>query len=329
MTFRSLRLPQLFFSAIPLLLAALPQASAQDSYPSRLIRIIVPTSPGAGLDVTARLIAQGLSDRLGWRVVVENRAGASTMIGNDMVAKAPPDGYTLLMGVSSLAINPAMYKKVPYDALRDFAPITLAVLVPNLVAVHRSVPVKSVKELIALAKARPGEILYGSPGSGTNPHLTMELFASMAKVRMVHVPYKGATPSVIDVIAGNIATIGITFAMLIPHVRDGKLRALGVTSASRIAVAPDIPTVAEAGPMPGYESVNWFGLLAPARTPEAIMARLHKEVVAILRSPEIKQRFHNDAVQGVAGSPEEFSTFIKTETVKWAKVARDAGIQPE
>ena len=329
MTFRSLRSLRLFVSVISLLVAALPQASAQDSFPNRLIRIIVPTSPGAGLDVTARLIAQGLTERLGWRVVVENRAGASTMIGNEMVAKAPPDGYTLLMGVSSLAINPAMYKKVPYDALRDFAPITLAVLVPNLVAVHRSVPVQSVKELIALARARPGEILYGSAGAGTNPHLTMELFASMAKVRMVHVPYKGATPGVIDVIAGNIATIGITYAMLIPHVRDGKLRALAVTSANRIAIAPDIPTVAEAGPLPGYESVNWFGLLAPARTPEAIMARLHKEVVAILRSPEIKERFHNDAVEGVAGSPDEFAAFIKAETVKWAKVAKDAGIHPE
>ena len=329
MTSRSLRFPPLLLGAIPLLVAPPPEAAAQDSYPNRLIRIIVPTSPGAGLDITARLIAQGFSERLGWRVVVENRAGASTMIGNEMVAKAPPDGYTLLMGVSSLAINPAMYKKVPYDAQRDFAPITLAVLVPNLVAVHRSVPVNSVKELIALARARPGEILFGSAGSGTNPHLTMELFASMAKVRMTHVPYKGATPSVVDVVAGNIAAIGITYAMLIPHVREGKLRALAVTSANRIAIAPDIPTVAEAGPLPGYESVNWFGLLAPAKTPEAIVARLHKETVAILRSPEIKERFHNDAVQGVAGSPEEFASFIRSETVKWAKVAKDAGIQPE
>jgi tripartite-type tricarboxylate transporter receptor subunit TctC len=321
-------LPRLF-ALVVLFTGAATAAVAQDNYPSRLVRIIAPTSPGAGLDITARLIAQGLTDRLGWNVVVENRAGAATMIGNEMVAKAPPDGHTLLMGVSSLSINPAIYKKIPYDAVRDFAPITLAVLVPNLIAVHRSVPATSVKELIGLAKARPGEILFGSSGAGTNPHLTMELFANMAGVKMVHVPYKGATPSVIDVVGGNIASIGTTFALLIPHVREGKLRALGVTSTTRVAVAPEIPTIAEAGPLPGYESVNWFGLLAPAKTPQPILARLHKEVVAILRSPEMKQRFHNDAVQGVAGSPEEFMAFIKSETVKWGKVARDAGIQPE
>ena len=302
---------------------------AQEAYPAKSIRMIVPTSPGAGLDVTGRIVAQGLTERFGRQVVVENRAGAATMIGNELVAKAPPDGYTLLMGVSSLSINPGIYKKVPYDAMRDFAPISLAVLVPNLLAVHVSVPVKTTKELIALAKARPGEILYGSSGTGTNPHLTMELLCTMAKIRMVHVPYKGATPSVIDVVGGNIAAIATTFSLLMPHVQTGKLRALAVTSATRLDVAPTIATVAEAGDLKGYESVNWFGLLAPAATPQAIVSRLHKETVAILRSPEVKDRLSKDGYQVVAGLPEQFAAFIKSETVKWTKVAKDAGIEPE
>lgn len=315
-------------TVLVVLTVALPDALAQSSYPDRPIRIVVPNAPGGTVDMLARLVAQGLSERLGRQVVVDNRPGAGTIIGSEIVAKAPPDGYTLLMSVSTLAVNPAIYKKMPYDALRDFAPITQTAFVPNLFVVHPSVPAKSVKEMIALARARPGEILYASSGQGTNPHLTMELFASMAQIRMIHVPYKGGTPAFIDLIAGRVAIMATNLASIMPHVRAGKLRALGVTSARRAAAAPEIPTIAEAG-LPGYESVQWYGLLAPAKTPPEIIEKLHKEVVSTLRVPDNRARLASDGVEVVASSPEEFAAFLKAETVKMAKVVKAAGIQPE
>ncbi len=233
------------------------------------------------------------------------------------------------MSPSTLATNPASYKKMPYNALRDFAPITQTLFVPNLMVIHPSLPAQSVKEFIALAKARPGEILYASAGHGTNPHLTIELFASMAQIRMTHVPYKGSLPGVVDLLAGRVAmTATASMANIIPHLRTGRLRALGVTTASRIPALPDIPTIAEAG-LPGYESVQWSGLLAPAGTPREIVSTLHKEVVAILRTPEARERLANIGTEVVASSPQEFAAFIKSETAKWAKVARAAGITPE
>ncbi len=301
---------------------------AQSDYPNRTVRIIVPTAPAGGNDTVARVIAQGLSERWGRQFVVENRAGASTMIGGEMAAKAPPDGYTLLMGVSTLAINPATFRKVPYEAMRDFAPVTQAVFVPNLMMVHPSVPAKTVKEMIAFAKARPGQILFASAGYGTNPHLSMELFASMAGIRMIHVPYKSSTPGIVDLIAGHVAIMAPNMLQSIPHVRAGRLRALGVTSAARAASAPGIPTVAEGG-LPGYEAVQWYGLLAPAGTPREIIARLHAETVAILRAPDSAKRLAGDGAEVIAGTPEEFAAFIAAETVKWAKVVKAAGIQPE
>ena len=303
-------------------------AWAQSDYPNRAVRIIVPTAPAGGNDTVGRVIAQGLSERWGKQVVVDNRAGASTMIGGEMAARSAPDGYTLLMGVSTLAINPATFKKVPYDALRDFAPITQAVFVPNLMMVHPSVPAKTVKEMIAFTRARPGQVLMASAGFGTNPHLSMELFASMAGLRMIHVPYKSSTPGIIDLIAGHVAIMSPNMLQSIPHVRAGRLRALGVTSAARAASAPDIPTVAEGG-LPGYEAVQWYGLLAPAGTPRAIIARLHAETVATLRAPESAKRLAGDGAEVIAGTPEEFAAFIAAETVKWAKVVKAAGIQPE
>ena len=308
--------------------AAAPGAHAQTDYPNRTIRIIVPTAPAGGNDTVGRVIAQGLSERWSKQVVVDNRAGASTMIGGDMVAKALPDGYTLLMGVSTLAINPATFKKVPYEAMRDFAPITQAVFVPNLMMVHPSVPAKTVREMIAFAQARPGQVLFGSAGYGTNPHLSMELFATMARIRMIHVPYKSSTPGIVDLIAGHIAIMSPNMLQSIPHVRAGRLRALGVTSAMRAASAPDIPTVAEGG-LPGYEAVQWYGLLAPAGTPPEIINKLHSETVAVLRTPESSRRLAGDGAEVIASSPAEFSAFIKTETVKWANVVKAAGIQPE
>jgi tripartite-type tricarboxylate transporter receptor subunit TctC len=319
---------RVILTVLVVLTVALPDALAQSSYPDRPIRIVVPNAPGGTVDMLARLVAQGLSERLGRQVVVDNRPGAGTIIGSEIVAKAPPDGYTLLMSVSTLAVNPAIYKKMPYDALRDFAPITQTAFVPNLFVVHPSVPAKSVKEMIALAKARPGEILYASSGQGTNPHLTMELFASMAQIRMIHVPYKGGTPAFIDLIAGRVAIMATNLASIMPYVRSGKLRALGVTSARRAAAAPDIPTIAEAG-LPGYESVQWYGLLAPAGTPRDIIARLHRESAVTLRVLDNRARLASDGVEVVESSPEEFAVFLKAETVKMAKVVKAAGIQPE
>ncbi len=315
-------------SIMLLVLATLPETLAQERYPHRPIRVIVPTGPGAGNDLQARLISQPLSERLGQPVVVENRTGAATIIGSDFVAKAPPDGYTLLMNVSTLAINPATYKKMPYDALRDFAPITQTVFVPNVLAVNPSLPVRSVKEFIALAKSRPGDILYGTGGYGTNPHLTMELLATMAQIRLRHVPYKSGTEALTALLSGEVAVNATSVFESLPHVRRAKLRVLGVTSARRVAAAPDIPTIAEAG-LPGYESVQWSGLLAPAKTSRDIISRLHKEVVAILRAPELKERLARDANEVVASSPEEFAAFLKAETEKWAKVAKAAGIEPQ
>lgn len=267
--------------------------------------------------------------RWGRPVVVETRPGAGTIVGSEIVAKASPDGYTLLMSPSTLATNPASYKKMPYNALRDFAPITQTLFVPNLMVIHPSLPAQSVKEFIALAKARPGEILYASAGHGTNPHLTIELFASMAQIRMVHVPYKGSLPGIVDLLAGRVAlTATSAMSNLVPHVRSGRMRALGITTSKRIQALPDIPTIAEAG-LPGYESVQWSGLLAPVGTPREIITTLSKEVVAILQTPEAKARLASIGTEVVASSPEEFGAFIKAETVKWAKVAKAAGIEPE
>jgi tripartite-type tricarboxylate transporter receptor subunit TctC len=318
----------LLLSAVITLMALLPEVLAQKSYPDRPIRIIVPSEPGGGSDTVARLIAQGMSERLLRQMVVENRPGAGTIIGSEIVAKAPPDGYTLLLGISPLAINPAMHKKMPYDVLRDFAPITQAVSLPNLMVLHPSVPARSVKELIALAKARPNEILFGSAGYGTLPHLSVELFAGMAQIRMIHVTYKSTGPGVIDLIGGRIALMAPNMIAAIYHVRAGRLRALGVTTAGRVAAAPEIPTIAEAG-LPGYESVQWYGLLAPAGTPREIIARLHQESAATLGAPKSKEILAGDGCEAVMSSPQEFAAYIKAETVKWAKVVKDAGIRPE
>jgi tripartite-type tricarboxylate transporter receptor subunit TctC len=308
--------------------AAAGAAFAQAGYPSKPVRMVVPSSAGGGTDIVARIIAPELSKRLGQQVIIDNRPGAGTMIGIEVAAKSPADGYTLLMGLSTLAINPALYKKVPYDAMRDFAPITQAISSPAIMVVHPSVPVKTVKELIAFARARPGQLNYASAGTGTYPHMTMELFLSMAKLKMVHIPYKGSGPAMIDMVAGHVAVMAGTILTGIPHVRSGRLRGLGVTSAARSAVAPDIPTIAEAG-LPGYEATQWYGVLAPARTPKEIVTRLHGEVTRVLQQPEIKERLAGDGVDTVGSSPEEFARYIQSELTKWAKVARDAGIQPE
>jgi tripartite-type tricarboxylate transporter receptor subunit TctC len=310
------------------LASAMSVALAQPGYPTRPIRIIVPTSPPGGADVVARSIAPGLSERLGQQVVVDNRSGASTMIGGELAAKAPPDGYTLMMAISTLAINPATFKHVPYDALRDFAPITHAAVQPLLLVAHPSFPARTVKELVVLAKARPGDITYSSPGFGTNPEMGMELFLFMSGTRMLHVPYRGGGESIIALVSGHTSVAVASMLGAIPHVRSGRLRALGVTSAKRAPTAPDIPTIAEAG-VPGYESLQWYGLVAPAGTAKEIVARLNKEAVAVLRTPEISARLASDGAEVIASTPEEFSAYLRAETEKWAKVVKAAGIKPE
>ncbi len=311
-----------------MLIAALPAAQAQATYPTQPVRVIVTVAPGGGLDTFARLVARELSGRAGQQFVVDNRPGAGTTIGTAAVAKAKPDGYTLLLTTSSFAISPAIYRSIPYDPLRDFAPITMGVSTPNLMVVHPSVPVMSVREMIALAKARAARgdpILYASGGNGTNGHLATALFESMAKIRLTHIPYKSGSLGVIDLIAGQVAMMTDSMSSVMPHVRAGKLRALGVSSARRAAAAPGIPTIAEAG-VPGYESGQWYGLLAPAGTPQEIIARLHRETTAILRAMNMKDRLAEDGLEVVANAPDEFAALIKADIAKWTKLVKTAGM---
>ncbi len=303
-------------------------ALAQQGYPVRPVRLIVPSSPGGGTDITARLIAPKLSEYLGQQVVVENRPGAGTMIGGEAVARAAPDGYTLLMGISTLAINPAIYRKVPYDALRDFVPISQAVSLSNILVTHPSLPPRNVRELIAFARARPGQINYASAGVGTSPHLSMALFLSMTGLKMEHVPYKGSGPGVIDLVAGHVPVMMPNMLSALPHIKAGRLRAHGVTGTKRASGAPEIPTIAEAG-VPGYEAVQWYGVLAPAGTSREIVAKLHGAVVRAVQNADVKARFLADGADPVGSSPEEFAAYIRAETAKWAKVVKDAGIRQE
>ena len=320
------KINNLLISAVLLSVSAL--AHAQANYPTRAVRVIVPSSPGGGTDISARILAPQLTQFLGQQVIVENRPGAGTMIGGEAVARAAPDGYTLLMGISTLAINPAMYKKVPYDALKDFAPISQAVSLSNVLVVHPSLPVRNLKEFIALVKPRPGQVNFASAGVGTSPHLSMELFLVMAKLKMLHVPYKGSGPGVTDLVAGHVPAMMPNMLSAQPHIKSGRLRALGVTGSKRAPGADDIPTIAEAG-VPGYEAVQWYGLLAPAATPRDIITKLHAGVVRALQNPDVRQRLLNDGAEPVGNSPEEFANYLRGETTKWAKVVQAAGIKPE
>jgi tripartite-type tricarboxylate transporter receptor subunit TctC len=308
---------------------ALATAGAMaQAYPTKAIRVIVPSSPGGGTDILARVIAAKLTEAWGQQVVVENRAGAGQMIGIELAAKAAPDGYSLLMAASTLAINPVMYKKVPYDALRDFAPITQAAALPNILVAHPSLPVKNVKELVALAKARPGQLVYASAGHGTSPHLSFELFLYMTGTKMIHIPYKGTGPGAVDTVAGQVQLMMPNLLTALPHVKSGRLRALGVTSAKRAVSVPDVPTIAQAG-VPGYEAIQWYGFLAPAGTPREIVAKLNAEIVKILAAPETREKLSSDGAEPVGSTPEQFAAFIKSETEKWGRVVKAAGIQPE
>ena len=298
------------------------------SYPTRPIRLVVASTPGGASDILGRMLAQKLSEDLGQQVVVDNRGGASGVIGTDIVVKAVPDGYTLLIIQPSLTINPSMIRKLPYDAARDFAPVSLIVDAAQILTVNPSVPAKTVKELIALAKAKPGQLMFASPGIGTSPHLTAELFKLAAGVDMPQVLFKGFGMAIISLISGEVSVSFSTILSSMPHVKSGKLRPLGVTTLKRVAVAPDMPTIAESG-LPGFETSQWFGILAPARTPRAIVERLYEALTRASNSPDVKERLTAQGVEVVNKKPDEFAAVIKRELVQWAKVIKAAGIKPE
>ena len=311
--------------ATALSLLAVQSVLAQ-GYPTRPVRLIAASAPGGTSDILARLLAQQLTAELGQQFVVENRAGASGIIGTDFVAKAAPDGYTLLLIQPSLTINPHIFAKVPHDAVRDFAPISLVVDVPQIVSVHPSVPARSVKDLIALAKADPGNITNGSPGAGTHPHLTSELFQQAAGIKLQQVVYKGIGPAWIALVSGEVAAVFSAASSAMPHIRGGKVRPIGVTSLTRLPTLPDVAPVAET--LPGFQSSQWFGILAPAGTPRPIIDRLHQAITNASRTPELKEKFAAMSMEAVNSTPEAFAKVIKEEIVAWAKVVKAAGIKP-
>jgi tripartite-type tricarboxylate transporter receptor subunit TctC len=295
-------------------------------YPAKPVRLIVPTSPGGGTDFSARTIAPKLSELLGQSVVVENRAGGGTIIGNELVARSAPNGYTLLMGISSLTSIPYLHAKVPYDLLKDLAPVSQVVTVPHLLVAHPSLPVRSVKELVTFAKAHPGQVNFGAGSAGSNPHLAMELFNHMAGIRMVHVPFKGQGPAMSDLLGGHTSLMMANLLSALPHAKAGRLRALGVSSGRRARVAPEIPTLAEAGAR-GFEVVQWFGVLAPAQTPPEIIARVHAAVARAVRDPAVSDRFVNDGAEPIGSTPDEFAAVISADLRKWSRIIKDAGIK--
>jgi tripartite-type tricarboxylate transporter receptor subunit TctC len=317
--------PYLLLAVVPAALAA-HQASAQSAYPEKPVRLIVASSPGGGTDATARILSPRVSELLGRQIVIENRPGAAARIGSDLVAKSAPDGYTLLITASTIVIITSVYKNMPFDPLKDFAPITQVVVVPQMLVSHPSLPARNVKELIAFAKARPGKLEYASSAVGSNPQMAMVLFLNMSGTNIVHVPYKSGNAGLSDVIGGHVPLTMANMLAGLPHVRNGRLRAYGVTSAKRALGAPDIPTIAEAG-LPGYESLQWFGILAPAATPREIVARLHRDFTRVTQEKEIQARFLADGAEAHwSETPEQFGQFMRDETAKWAKVVAEAKI---
>ncbi len=310
-------------------LMAVAGTAAAQVYPAKPIRIIVPFAPGGATDVLARTMGQKMTEAWGQQVVIDNRTGAGGNIGADAVAKAVPDGYTLLMGaIGTNAVNAFVYPKMPYDTEKDFAPITQVARVPMLLIVHPSVPVKTVKDLIALARARPNELNYASGGIGASQHLAGELFKNMTGVKMVHVAYKGASASVNDMIAGQTQLTFGDMVAFFPHAKARRVRPVAVTTAHRSAAVPELPTIAESG-VPGYEATAWYGMFAPAGTPPDIIGKLNAEAVRILRTPDVAERVANLGAEPVASSPAEYAAFLKAEMTRWSKVVRAAGISAE
>jgi tripartite-type tricarboxylate transporter receptor subunit TctC len=298
------------------------------AYPDHPIRFIVPFVPGAGTDMTARAVAQKLGENFGQQVVVDNRPGAAGNIGMELTAKAPPDGYTIVLVSASHTVNPALYKKPPYDLVRDFAPVSQMTAQPYCLTVHSSVPAKSIRELIELAKSKPSTLTYGSSGTGGLSHLAGAMFAQMTKIEWIHVPYKGGAAAINDLLGGQINAQFTTIIGTIQHVKAGRMRWLAISTAQRSRAAPDLPTIAEAG-VPGFDVGGWYGVLAPARTPPAVVARLSSEIVNALKAPDVGERFATDGSEPVGRTPENFAAYIKSEINKWAKVVRETGIKAE
>ncbi|MBI1991274.1 MAG: tripartite tricarboxylate transporter substrate binding protein [Betaproteobacteria bacterium] len=315
--------------AIAFAAAALASTGAPaQSYPQKTVRVVVPYAPGGNTDFTARVIAAKLTDVFGQQIVVENRPGGGTNIGSELVAKAPADGYTLLMGGASNAINMSFYPKMPYDTLRDFAPVILCVKGANVLSVHPSLPAKNLQELIALAKTRPGQLNYASSGLGSSNMMAGELLKLMAGVNIVHVPYKGNSPALTDTIGGQVEMIFSGVPALLPHIKSGRLRAIAIGSLKRFPALPDVPTIDASG-LKGYEATTWFGLMAPAKTPKDIVARLNSEFGRILVSTEVHDRFMNEGIEPIGGTPEQFGAFIRDEIDKYAKVVKATNLRAQ
>jgi tripartite-type tricarboxylate transporter receptor subunit TctC len=307
---------------------AISAASAQ-TWPAKPLRFISPFAPGGGADITSRVIAQKLTEALGQQVLVDNRGGAGGMIGVDLGAKAPPDGYTMVLGtIGPIAINPGLYAKMPYDPVKDLAPVTLAADALNVLVVHPALPVKNVKELVALGRARPNQLNFGSSGPGATDHLAGELFNMLTGTKMVHVPYKGGAPAMLDLMAGNVQVIFATVSTAIGQIKSGRIRALGMTGTKRFVLMPKLPTIAEAG-VPAFAVNNWYGVLVPAGTPKEIVTRLNAEIVKVLQMPDAKQRLLESGIEATPSTPEQFAAYIQSETKKWAKVVKDAKIKVE
>ena len=311
-------------------IAMLPWSAAwPQAYPAKAIRFVVPFPAGGGADIFARLIGRKLGEQLGQQFVVDNRAGASGIIGCEVVARSAPDGYTLLMGTTGThTTNPAVFSKLPYDPLKDFAPVSLVAESPFLLLVHPSLPVSNLKELIAFARARPGQLTYASSGTGSSSHLGFELFNMMAGIKGVHVPYKGLPPATVDTISGYVTMTWNSITASIPYLKNGQLKALGNGSAKRSALLPDVPTISEAG-LPGFELGSWYGVFAPAGASADIVRRLRKEVVKAINDPALKDQFAALSAEPVGSTPEEFTTVLKRDLAKWAKVARQANVKAD
>jgi tripartite-type tricarboxylate transporter receptor subunit TctC len=326
---RSIHHPSFIIHHLPLLAVALAMICATgparaQGYPAGPVRVIVPFPPGGGVDGAGRLISQKLSEALGRQFVVDNRPGANGMIGSELAAKSAKDGYTLMVNGANFVTTPSLYGKVTYDPVRDFEPVSLIALAPNVLVVHPSLPVKSVRELIALAKARPGQVNYAGSGSGSTPHLAAELFNALAKVTMVHVPYRGTAPAIVGLMSGEASVMFMPTTNAVPLIKSGRLRALAVTSLDRVPAMPDLPTVSESG-LKGYESSQLYGLLAPAGTPAEVLGLLNSQVVKIMQASDMKQRLTGEGLVAVGSAREQFAAYIKVELAKWAKVIKESG----
>jgi tripartite-type tricarboxylate transporter receptor subunit TctC len=298
------------------------------AYPVKPVRMIAASSPGSAVDIVARIVAQKLGEQLGQQVVVDNRAGAGGNLGAELAAKAAPDGYTLFMGTPAHAINTGLYRKLNYDLIRDFAPVSQVTSGQYVVVVHPSLPVKSIKELIALARAQPGQLNYASAGSGNATHLAGELFASATRIKLVHVPYKGSGPALTDVVGGQVQLMFSNLTAALPQVKTGRIRALAVTGRTRTAAAPDLPTMIEAG-VPGYSVTSWFGVLVPAATPRELVMKLNADLARTMSAPDVRDRLAADGAEPTTGTPEQFGAFLRAEITQWTKVVKDAGIVAE